>query len=247
MADHHLFSRNLGMSIALAGMASALLAGSALAQPRSAGAHVHGASALTIATAGANVEMRLVAPGSDIVGFERQARSDAERAAVDAALQTLKDPLALFAFAPDAGCSVTSASAEFTADHDDDDHHEGEDHEHGDEDHEGEEHADEEHAHEDHAHGDHAHKDGDDDHAHGEGEGHEHEHEHEHEDAHGGAGHAEFIADYALDCPGIAGVTSIDFAVFSAFVGMQTIAVQFVRDGRVGQFSATSGQPRQSF
>lgn len=55
--------------------------------------------------------MTLEAPGDDIVGFEYAAETDADRAAIDAALARLSDPLSLFAFPEGAGCTVTEAKA----------------------------------------------------------------------------------------------------------------------------------------
>lgn len=205
---------------------SILTASPALAQQRSAAAHVHGSSSLTIAAAGTTLEMRLVAPGADIVGFERAAGSADERAALAAALDRLEDPLALFLFTPDAACAVSSASVAFTAE--DADGHDEDGHDH-----------DEDEAHDDEHEGD------DDD-----GDGHDHADEHhsgDDDDDHAHSGHAEFIADYRFDCPGLAGVNGIDFAILAAFPGMQAIDVQVVREGRVGQFTVTPGQPRHSF
>ncbi|WP_315901603.1 zinc uptake protein ZrgA [Salipiger bermudensis] len=118
----------------------------ALAQEqRALGAHEHGVGTLDIAIEGGRIEIALRAPGADIVGFEHAAASEADRAAVTAALAKLEDPLQLFALPEAAGCSVVSAHAELESDafehedeHDEDHGHENED------------------AHDDHGHDDHA-------------------------------------------------------------------------------------------
>ena len=90
----------------------------------SLGAHEHGHSALNVAIEGDRVEMELIAPGADIVGFEHEAESSEDKAAVEQAEATLGEPLSLFGFADAAGCVVETAAVEI----------EGEDHdEHGDE------------------------------------------------------------------------------------------------------------------
>ena len=106
---------------------------------RELGAHEHGHSALNIAIEGDRVEMELVAPGADIVGFEHAAESDEDKATVERAEAALGQPLSLFGFPDAAGCSVENASVEI----------EGEEHhdEHADEAHaEDEHHEDGEHA-----------------------------------------------------------------------------------------------------
>lgn len=113
-------------------------------------AHEHGVGVLNIAIDGTTVAMEFEAPGADIVGFEYEAKSDADLAAIDAAVGTLAAPLDLFVMSDAAGCSVDMAEAalEGEAHHDD---HEGEDHDdHGHEDHD--DHAEEDHDdHDDHA------------------------------------------------------------------------------------------------
>ena len=119
-----------------------LVASPALAQDaRHADAHEHGVGELNMAIDGNTVAMELMAPGADIVGFEYEAESAEDRAAIDAAVATLARPLDLFILPAAAECSVVQASAglEGEDDHDDHDH----DHDHDDEKHD--EHADEKH------------------------------------------------------------------------------------------------------
>ena len=49
---------------------------------RELGAHVHGIGALNIAVQGAEVAMELHVPGSDIVGFEHEAETAEDKAAL---------------------------------------------------------------------------------------------------------------------------------------------------------------------
>lgn len=115
---------------------------------RELGAHVHGHGTLNIAVEDNRVSLELEAPGMDIVGFEHAAKTDDQKARVDAANGILQRPLDIFVLPAAAGCTVTSADVKVEAehhDHDDDhDHakdekasgHDRDDHDH-DHDHEG--------------------------------------------------------------------------------------------------------------
>ncbi|MGI9492026.1 MAG: DUF2796 domain-containing protein [Geminicoccaceae bacterium] len=97
---------------------------------RELGAHEHGHSALNVAIEGDRVEMELIAPGADIVGFEHAAESEEDKAALEQAEVTLGEPLSLFGFADAAGCSVESASVEIEGEeHDAEGEHAEADHE----------------------------------------------------------------------------------------------------------------------
>ncbi|MBL6846018.1 MAG: DUF2796 domain-containing protein [Planktomarina sp.] len=88
-------------------------------------AHEHGVGQLNIAFDENKIAMELHAPGADIVGFEYGAKSDADLAAIDAALQTLSDPLGLFLIPEAASCIVITAHAKLESeDSDHDDHDE---------------------------------------------------------------------------------------------------------------------------
>ncbi|MGR3614822.1 MAG: ZrgA family zinc uptake protein, partial [Paracoccaceae bacterium] len=128
-------------------------------------AHEHGVGELNIAFDGKTVAMELHAPGADIVGFEYEAESEEDRAAIDSAVAILAKPQELFVLPKGAECTVTQASAglESEEEHDDhDEHAEGEDehddHAKGEEEHdEHEEHAEGEDEHDDHAKGEEEH------------------------------------------------------------------------------------------
>lgn len=105
---------------------------------RELGAHEHGVGHLDISFERNEIEIELEVPGADITGFEHVAESDADKAAVDAALNMLMSPLDLFVLPAAAGCRVTDAGVEIEGkghDHhgDDHDHHDdAHDHDHDD-------------------------------------------------------------------------------------------------------------------
>ena len=91
-------------------------------------AHEHGVGQLNIAFDENKVAMELHAPGADIVGFEYGAKSDVDLAAIDAALQTLSDPLSLFLLPEAASCIVITAHAKLESEDSDHDDHDEEGH-----------------------------------------------------------------------------------------------------------------------
>ena len=105
------------------------------------GAHEHGVGQLNLAIEGSEVEIELIAPGADIVGFEHAAETAEQKAAVSAAADRLEDGAALFVLPEAAGCSLEEAEGESSllseADHHDeeheDEHEHGHEHEHEDE------------------------------------------------------------------------------------------------------------------
>ncbi len=110
---------------------------SAVSTAAAQSAHVHGEGRVNIAIDGNNIFMALESPGADIVGFEHEARTSDEKAAVTQALAKLGNPMLLMRFAADANCEVRRASSKSENEHDE---HEGEEHSEHDE-HEDEEHA----------------------------------------------------------------------------------------------------------
>ena len=114
-------------------------------------AHEHGVGTLNIAIEGTTVAMEFEAPGADIVGFEYAAESDADHAAIDAAVVTLSEPLDLFVMPEAANCTLAKAHAELESEDGHDEHGEEHHDDHDNEDHE--DHAEGEH--EEHAEGEH--------------------------------------------------------------------------------------------
>jgi hypothetical protein len=115
------------ITVALAAFAAVSLAsvpGRAEDEHRQLGAHEHGHGTLDIAVEDKRVSMELEVPGMDIVGFEHEASSDEQKAALKKAKAELENPLALFKLPDAAGCSVTEAKVALEAEH-------GSGHEHG--------------------------------------------------------------------------------------------------------------------
>ena len=165
-------------------------------------AHEHGVGQLNIAFDENKVAMELHAPGADIVGFEYGAKSDVDLAAIDAALQTLSDPLGLFLLPEAASCIVITAHAKL----------ESEDSDHDDHDEEGHDDHDEE-GHDDHD------DEGNDDH---DEEGHD-----DHDEA---PGHTEFHAEYLLECANLTEMSAITFSYFEIFPNALELEVQVISD-----------------
>lgn len=127
----------------------ALAAGLAIAAPvlaheehRELGAHVHGHGTLNIAVESTRLSIELEAPGADIVGFEHEANSAEQKAALAKAKEQLADPLALFKVPAAAECKLAEAKVEIETE-------DAHDHDHG---------HDAKEAHDEHAH-DHEDKD----------------------------------------------------------------------------------------
>ena len=109
-----------------------LLGAAPAASAQTLDAHAHGRSLWNIAiqdiaAGGVAIDMELIAPAHDIVGFERPARSAADQTAVAEAVATLADGAALFAFPAAAGCTLrdTAVVATQSADHPNPSHHDG--------------------------------------------------------------------------------------------------------------------------
>lgn len=122
-------------------------------ETRELDAHVHGVSTLELAVEDGTLEINLLSPGLDIVGFEYAATTDADKDAVAAAIRTLLAPENVVALPGAAGCRLIEAVAHHNGgddDHEEDmhDHAEGEDHDH---DHDHDHAEDDDHEHEENA------------------------------------------------------------------------------------------------
>lgn len=101
----------------------------------SLGAHVHGVARLDVALDGRTLELELDTPAMNIVGFEHAATSDADKATLAQARETLLKPHGLFSLPEAAGCTASKQTLESPLfgdkldDHDDGDADEHE-HEH---------------------------------------------------------------------------------------------------------------------
>ena len=169
------------------------------------GAHEHGVSKMEIAVDGSAVEINLLSPGMDIVGFEYEPSTAADKDAVEAAIRVLVMPETVVSLPDAAGCRLGEVVAHLHAgDHDHD---------------EGEDHAQDDHEHEDHADG------GDHDH-----DGEEHDHDGEDHDHM----HSEFHAHYAFTCEHPEKLTTLSFPFFAQFPNAQEIEAQYVTDAGAG-------------
>jgi len=178
------------------------------------GAHEHGVSVLNVAIEDDGVEMNLIAPGADIVGFEHAAEGDADKAAVAAAVEKLEAGGKIFVFPDGAGCALEEAEIKSGLLQDDHDH------DHGHDDHKDHDHKDE-HAHDD----DHKHDDHKDEHAH---DDHGHKDEHGHGDGKLEEGHAEFRVHYHFHCDSPDKVTAMETSFFATFSNARELVVQIV-------------------
>jgi len=181
-------------------------------------AHEHGVGQLNIAFDENKIAMELHAPGADIVGFEYGAKSNADLAAIDAALQTLSDPLVLFLIPEAASCIVITAHAKLESEDSDHDDHDEEGHD----DHDEEGHDD----HDEEGHDDHD-EEGHDDH---DEEGHDDHDEEGHDDHDKAPGHTEFHAEYLLECANLTEISAITFSYFEIFPNALELEVQVISD-----------------
>ena len=205
-------------------MTFGVVSGAAASENRH-GAHQHGVSKLNLVIDGKHLEMELVSPGADIVGFEHPAASDADRRAIAKAAAVLKDGARLFSLPAAARCVLEASRVEAPETDAHEGHHAG----HGDE--------------KKHAHGH-----GEKEHAHGHdgrksGHEHEHKHGHEHEKA-GGETHSEFHARYRFACERPDRLTHIDVTFFKAFPGAKEIEARAVTPDRQIRRELTADAPR---
>lgn len=176
-------------------------------ETRELDAHVHGVSTLELAVEHGTVQMNLLSPGMDIVGFEYAASTDADKDAVEAAIRALLSPETVVTLPEAAECRLAEVLVHLhSGDHD----HEDDAHEH---EHEHEEHGDQD---DDDDHDDHGDHDDDDDH-----------------EEHGA--HSEFHAEYAFDCAHPEMLTSLAFPFFENFPNAQEIEAQYVTETGAGQ------------
>ena len=201
-----------------------LIGSQAHAAERELDAHQHGHGYLNIAIEGSTMWIELETPGADIVGFEHPARSDDDKAAIEGAKGRLSDPIGLFGIPAEASCTLVDVSVEpvgYGLDADDDHH----------DDHDDEDDHDEEDEH----------NEADDDHA---DEAHD-EHEEEAHDEHEGEmeSHAEFHAEYRLQCDDPAAITSLTLTYFDVFSGAEELEVNLITDDGQSRQEVTPAEP----
>jgi len=201
---------------------------SVLAQSSSLEAHVHGEAELTIAIEEGHVEMQLVSPAANILGFEHAPANDEQRERIHEAEGILENADAMFAFGG-AECESESTSVEMPyADSSDDEHHHEDQHD----EHMHSSHADDHHEHANHGDHDEHDEHHEDSHA-------EHEHEHEHEDH---ETHSEVVANYVLECDSD-NISEINVALLSEFPGIETLDVQWITSAGQGAQEINATNP----
>jgi hypothetical protein len=111
-------------------LALAMMAGSsrpAMAQH----AHEHGVAEVGVAVDGKTAQIEFTAPGSAIMGFEHEAKTDADKKKMADAFAKFKANAAtMFAFDAALGCSVTTKQIGVAEEHDHDHDHDAKEHKH---------------------------------------------------------------------------------------------------------------------
>ena len=79
---------------------------------RELGAHEHGHGRFNVAIDGGTVQMELIAPGADIVGFEHAPKTDEHKAKLAAAKAALGKIESVVGLPKSAGCSLSKAAVE---------------------------------------------------------------------------------------------------------------------------------------
>ena len=189
----------------------------ALAQDqRDLDAHVHGVSTLQIAVEEGMVEMNLLSPGVDIVGFEYEASSEDDKDAVETAIRQFLRPEELVTLPEGAGCRLTEVVAHLdTGDHEDEMHAE---------------HVDGESMHDEAETAEIA-----DDPV----------HEDEHVDE-AGAEHSAFHVIYGYACENPDALTTVSFPFFERFENAGEIEVQYATEAGAGTAELTGAAPELS-
>ena len=109
-----------------AGIVTCIAFSAAGEEHRQLGAHVHGHGRLNIAIEDKTVSIELEAPGADIVGFEHEAGTRAQSAAIEKAKATLASGLSLFTPAAAAGCTQNASKVSIEAEHEHEHEHHAE-------------------------------------------------------------------------------------------------------------------------
>jgi hypothetical protein len=187
-------------------------------------AHVHGLSELTIAMDAKTIELQLISPAMNLVGFEHKASSKQDIAAVKQAELILGQHNSLFLIAG-GDCEHLSTSIdsddllESDNHHDDhDDHEKHDDHD----DHDKHNDHDDHEKHDDHD--DHEKYDDHDDHG-------KHDDHSEHDQ---GETHSEMVASFSYTCKDTSNLSSIKVALFASFPGIHKINTLWVTPSKQG-------------
>ena len=199
-------------------LSAAVLLGALLTAPAAIAEqkpHVHGHWQMNAAIDGDHLQIELIAPGADVVGFEHEARTAEEKAKVRQAKEKLKAGDALIVLPAAAGCKLEEAHADVAGlDHDDHGEKKDSDHKHG---------------------HDHGHKDDHKD---------DHKHGHNHGEAgHDEAAHNEYHAEYMFHCDDIAALDRIGVTIFEAFPSTEEVEAAVLTPSGQHAASLDKGNP----
>jgi hypothetical protein len=178
-------------------------------------AHVHGLSELTIAMDAKTIELQLISPAMNLVGFEHKASSKQDIAAVKQAELILGQHNSLFLIAG-GDCEHLSTSIDSDDLLESDNHHDDHD------DHDKHNDHDDHEKHDDHD--DHEKHDDHDDHG-------KHDDHSEHDQ---GETHSEMVASYSYTCKDTSNLSSIKVALFASFSGIHKINTLWVTPSKQG-------------
>jgi hypothetical protein len=174
-------------------------------------AHEHGSANLDIAIDTSTIEMRFESPAVNIVGFEYATEDEQQLLLINKAKSNLSNFDLIYGLVGDVSCQTVKSSAKWVTEHEagHDDH---DDHEAGHDDHD-----DHEAGHDDH-----------DDHEAGQDDHDDHEAGHDDHGEVAKAEHAEFIAEYRLECNQLNNLAAIDVKMFEFFPAIEDLDVQVV-------------------
>ena len=181
-------------------------------------AHEHGSANLDIAIDTSTIEMRFESPAVNIVGFEYATEDEQQLLLINKAKSNLSNFDLIYGLVGDVSCQTVKSSAKWVTEHEagHDDH---DDHEAGHDDHD-----DHEAGHDDHD----DHEAGHDDHEAGHDDHDDHEAGHDDHGEVAKAEHAEFIAEYRLECNQLNNLAAIDVKMFEFFPAIEDLDVQVV-------------------
>lgn len=191
--------------------------------------HVHGEANLYIVLDGADkVLVEFESPAANIIGFEHEPRTAKQHAAVANAVKELQNYKTLVDL-PQGSCKLLSAKVTSPFKAEEHDHHNQ--HKHHD-------HHDD-HKHDKHEHGHHDHHD---EHKHAHHDEHKHEGHDDHDHNGHGEAHADFHAEYSLQCKQLTNIKQAVVTAFDHFAGMEKITVEWINDDKQGSAKSTKAK-----
>lgn len=180
--------------------------------------HVHGEAELYIAMQGQELLIELESPAANIIGFEHEPHTKAQKETLHKAMKSLSSYQSIVTLT-NGGCQQVSNNVENPFSKHEDHHKE---HKHHHDDHKKDKHAG-------HHHGSH-HKD-----------------HHDKHDKHDEETHADFHVSYRLTCSHIADIKQADITAFKGFPGIEKLSVNWVSSSGQGGMTATRHKTQVKF